>query len=119
MEQLLEDYKRKLETIKQMIADDNGESESILERLKTKLGMIRSFIVDIERAMADANTGNIGLHLQNFNASLLSDVEYWKIRCELMEAIEKESRCDPYITNGQIKAYNAYHKFISHYGNGR
>jgi len=72
MEQLLDDYKRKLETIKQMIADDNGESESTLERLKIKQGMIRSFIVDIERAMADANTGDSGLHLQRVGNSLLS-----------------------------------------------
>ena len=58
METLLEDYKRKLETIKQMITDDNGESESTTERLKVKKGMIASFIVDIHRAMADADTGD-------------------------------------------------------------
>jgi len=60
-----------------------------------------------------------GLHKHFVNAPLLSDLEYWKIRCELMEAIEKENPCDPDITSEQIKAYNAYHKFISHYGNGR
>jgi hypothetical protein len=67
MEQLLEDYKRKFETIKQMIADadDEGESESTMQRLKTKKGMIASFIVDIERAMADTSNENSGLHLQH------------------------------------------------------
>lgn len=52
----------------------------------------------------------------NKSSDLLSDVEYWKTRCVLMEEIEKASPCDPDITPQQIKSYNAYNKFISHYG---
>jgi hypothetical protein len=80
METLLEDYKRKLNTITQMITDDNGKSESTLNRLKTKQGMIRSFIVDIERAMADTTNENSGLHLQRVthrNLPTMEDIEKW------------------------------------------
>lgn len=51
--------------------------------------------------------------------SLLSDLDYWKQRCELAEKCLEESPCDPDITSDQIKAHNAYNKFISHFGNDR
>lgn len=50
---------------------------------------------------------------------LLSDLEYWKQRCELAEKCLEESPCDPDITSDQIKAHNAYNKFISNFGNDR
>ena len=51
--------------------------------------------------------------------SLLSDLDYWKQRCELAEKCLEESPCDPDITSDQIKAHNAYNKFISHFGKDR
>ena len=51
------------------------------------------------------------------SGSLLSDVDYWKQRCLLAEQCLEESPCDPDITSDQIKAWNAYHKFISWAGN--
>ena len=48
--------------------------------------------------------------------TVISEATYWKVRCGLMEDIESENPCDPDITSDQIKAYNAYNKFISHYG---
>ena len=53
------------------------------------------------------------------SGSLLSDVDYWKQRCLLAEQCLEESPCDPDITSDQIKAWNAYHKFISWAGNDR
>jgi hypothetical protein len=53
------------------------------------------------------------------SGSLLSDVDYWKQRCLLAEKCLEESPCDPDITADQIKARNAYHKFISGVGNDR
>ena len=53
------------------------------------------------------------------SGALLSDVEYWKQRCLLAEQCLEESPCDPDITADQIKAWNAYHKFISWAGNDR
>lgn len=47
------------------------------------------------------------------SGSLLSDLDYWKQRCLLAEKCLEESPCDPDITTDQIKAWNAYHKFIS------
>lgn len=63
MEQLLEDYKRKLKTVQEMLNADTITAEQI-QRLNIKQGMIRSFIVDIERAMADTTNESSGLHLQ-------------------------------------------------------
>lgn len=48
----------------------------------------------------------------------LIDVEYWKQKCKLMEAIDEESPCDPDITEDQIKAWQNYHNFIKEHGNG-
>ena len=53
------------------------------------------------------------------SGSLLSDVDYWKQRCLLAEKCLEETPCDPDITSDQIKAWNAYHKFISWAGNYR
>lgn len=53
------------------------------------------------------------------SGSLLSDTDYWKQRCLLAEKCLEESHCDPDITSDQIKAWNAYHKFISWAGNNR
>ena len=47
------------------------------------------------------------------------DVYYWKQRCLLAEKCLEESPCDQDITADQIKAWNAYHKFISWAGNDR
>ena len=56
MKILLEDYQRKLKTVKELIADNknNGSihDEKRAERLQTKAGEYRTFIVDIERAIA-------------------------------------------------------------------
>ena len=53
MKELIEDYKRRLETINNMI--DVERDEIALGRLKTKRGMIRSFIVDLERLHDQSN----------------------------------------------------------------
>jgi hypothetical protein len=53
----------------------------------------------------------------NIKRSFISDEIYWKIRCQLSEAIEASNPCDPDITEYQIKAYEDYNKFISRYGN--
>ena len=53
------------------------------------------------------------------SGSLLSDLDYWKQRCLLAEKCLEESPCDPDITADQIKAWSAYHKFISWAGNDR
>ena len=59
------------------------------------------------------------LILSGVSGSLLPDLDYWKQRCELAEKCIEESPCDPDITSDQIKAHNAYDKFISNYGNDR
>ena len=53
------------------------------------------------------------------SGELLSDTDYWKQRCLLAEQCLEESPCDPDITSDQIKAWTAYHKFISWAGNTR
>jgi len=77
MDKLLEDYKRKLKTANELLQD--AETPEQILRITTKIGMIRSFIVDIERAMADANTGDSGLHLQSVSnrRELLSNFANW------------------------------------------
>ena len=59
------------------------------------------------------------LRIQVVSSSLLTDVDYWKQRCLLAEKCLEESPCDPDITAEQIKAHNAYRKFISLDGNDR
>lgn len=53
------------------------------------------------------------------SGSVLSELDYWKIRCKLSEAIEAENPCDPDITTEQINAYSDYNKFIERYGTDR
>jgi len=62
---------------------------------------------------------NEALRQPPVSGSLLSDVDYWKQRCLLAEQCLEESPCDPDITCDQIKAWNAYHNFISWAGNDR
>ncbi len=62
METLLEDYKRKLQTIVEFIKNNknNGSinDEKRAERLNTKAAVYRSFIVDIERALERTTNKN-------------------------------------------------------------
>lgn len=46
----------------------------------------------------------------------LTDLEYWKQRCKLMENIEAESPRDPGITKDQIEAWNKFNTFRMQYG---
>ncbi len=45
--------------------------------------------------------------------SEISDLDYWKTRCQLAEKCLDETPCDPDITYEQMKAWDAYHEFIS------
>ena len=85
------------------------------------LPFMKEFLAEVDRlvALAKRSDESAALSLHGVSGSLLSDKDYWKIRCQLSEAIEAESPCDPDITSGQIKAYENYHKFISNYGNDR
>ena len=49
--------------------------------------------------------------------SLYTDIDYWKKRCLLVEQCLKESPCDPDVTSSQIKAHDAYNKFLEIFGN--
>ena len=71
----------------------------------------------IEQIQVGNQVENLGI--ANVSGSLLSDLDYWKQRCELAEKCIEESPCDPDITSDQIKAHNAYNKFISNFGNDR
>ena len=73
----------------------------------------------IEKRVAELEAENKALRQLPVSGSLLSDVDYWKQRCLLAEKCLEETPCDPDITADQIKAWNAYHKFISWAGNDR
>ena len=66
-----------------------------------------------------AGTGENNALLPDVSGSVLTKLDYWKIKCKLLEAIEKENPCDPDMTTGQINAYSDYHKFIERYGTDR
>jgi hypothetical protein len=72
---------------------------------------------NIPRALFKRRNQQYNIH--GVSDSLLSDVDYWKQRCLLAEKCLEESPCDPDITSDQIKAHNAYNKFISWAGNER
>lgn len=59
METLLDDYKRKLETAERMLKENEADqrimTKETCDRVTTKAGLYRSFIVDIKRAMARMN----------------------------------------------------------------
>lgn len=46
-----------------------------------------------------------------------TNIDYWKQRCLLAEQCLKESPCDPDVTSSQIKAHDAYNKFLEIFGN--
>lgn len=78
METLLEDYKRRLQTAEKMISENtnNGSINDIkrAERLQTKASEYRTFIVEIERAMARTSNDDSGLHLQRVSESFLKSL---------------------------------------------
>lgn len=43
----------------------------------------------------------------------MTDLEYWRTRCELAEECLEQSPCDTDITRGQIEAQSAYVTFIA------
>ena len=43
----------------------------------------------------------------------MTDLEYWRTRCELAEECLEQSPCDTDITRGQILAHEAYCNFIA------
>ncbi|MCB0448421.1 MAG: hypothetical protein KDD03_13120 [Gelidibacter sp.] len=45
----------------------------------------------------------------------LSQSEYWKQRCLLVEQCLAESPCDPDITSEQIEAHKKLREFLSNY----
>lgn len=49
MEQLLEDYKRRLKTIREEISKNVGKMK--ISRLQAKAGCYRTFITELERAI--------------------------------------------------------------------
>ncbi len=59
-----------------------------------------------------ADAGNTIQKCGKLPSELLSLVEYYKEKSELLEIIDSESPCDPDITEGQIKAYANYQKFL-------
>jgi len=50
--------------------------------------------------------------LAKFRDNQMSELEYWKERCILAEAMEAASPCDRDINKKQIAAHEAYNNFI-------
>ena len=50
MNELIEDYQRKINTINKLLKDSSNSEETI-NRLKIKVGCYRSFLTDINRAL--------------------------------------------------------------------
>ena len=50
MNELIEDYQRKINTINELLKDSSNSEETI-SRLKTKAGCYRSFLTDLKRAL--------------------------------------------------------------------
>jgi len=42
----------------------------------------------------------------------MTELEYWRTRCELAEKCLKESPCDPDVTSDQIRAHASYNEFV-------
>ena len=95
LERLLEDYKRKQQTIREIIADDDVTEET-LKRLKVKQGMINSFIVDIHAAMTDdASASTCNLHIvSNNEVAVCPKCQNERIKTDY-GYICLENECDP------------------------
>jgi hypothetical protein len=50
MNELIEDYQRKINTINKLLKDSSNSEETI-NRLKIKVGCYRSFLTDLKRAL--------------------------------------------------------------------
>ena len=50
MNELIEDYQRKINTINELLKDSSNSEETI-NRLKIKVGCYRSFLTDLNRAL--------------------------------------------------------------------
>jgi hypothetical protein len=78
MKQLIQDYKRRLDTINQMIANfkSNGSVNDIRkdERLKTKAGEYMTFIVEMERVLSTQSTQEVDGSLGNSMKDLISQL---------------------------------------------
>ena len=59
MEILLEDYKRRLSTAQEMLNEILNDSQA--ERINVKINMYKTFIVEIERAIARSKSDSASL----------------------------------------------------------
>jgi len=79
MEILLEDYKRRLKIVNKFISKQRSNGSIVHqrreERLNTKAAEYRTFIVEIERAMARTLNENSGLNIPVVINSRLSELE--------------------------------------------
>ena len=112
METLLDDYKRKLLTAERMIKEyENDErlmNTETLIRITTKAAEYRSFIVDIERALARTSNENGALPIPVVITPLLTDDEIeeyiWEEISIPLSQIDIDTQSD-----GYIKYLNAVH----------
>ena len=75
MNELIEDYQRKINTINELLKNSSN-SEGTINRLKTKVGCYRSFLTDLNRAL------NIDL-VSDSEQVTISKKEYdWLKKCE-------------------------------------
>lgn len=89
MKNLLEDYKRRLIYINDIIKNNeeplNNGSESSLkkkERLNTKAGCYRTIISELEREIENEDNSYIIVINDNYNSKVFSSLEKYKIWCE-------------------------------------
>ena len=62
MEILLDDYKRKMKSLQEMIHTKNLSDDIMKARISTKASMCMAFIIDIERAIAREKERNSITH---------------------------------------------------------
>lgn len=71
MEELINDYERKIKAVNELLEQQNDIVA--IKRLETKRGCYRAFIVDLKRAMADADTGDRQLTIPDVTNRTLKD----------------------------------------------
>ena len=76
MEELINDYERKIKAINELLEQQNDIIA--IKRLKIKRGCYRSFIFDLKRAMADSNNESAALSLHGVIISLPTRRDYDK-----------------------------------------
>ena len=92
MNELIEDYQRKINTINELLKDSSNSDDTI-NRLKIKVGCYRSFLTDLNRALNIDIVSESNLTMHQLNCKT------WMVKNEMGDILTEGTKqeCDDFV----------------------